>query len=162
MAEILSFKDGWKRRIDKVSETIEKQSENVDLKDPDGAEKMEAFAKASAAIAEDARYYAEMQDNEEKNAIERERNKIDYARDKQNAKSDMWKIIVSALGIIVGPLLAFLFDRYKENKRDERFKIASKFEENDAYIKTSQRKAVDEGLRDTTDSKGNRYLQFFK
>ena len=175
MAEVYDFKTGWKRRIEKTSKIVEDSCEKVDLNAPGGTEKMKALAELAKNVSVDAKNYAEMEDNEAKSKLESERNSIDLAkvgteaaktevereRNKWTAKVDILKVVVSVLGIVFGPLLAFFIDRYKERKRDERFKIANKFEDEDAYIKSSQRKAVDEGLRDTTDKPG-RWGTFFK
>lgn len=175
MAEVYDFREGWKRRIDKTSKVVEDACDKVDLAAPGGSEKMKALAEMVKNVSVDTKNFAEMEDNEAKNTLESERNSIDLAKvgteatkteverekNKWLAKVDILKVIVSVLGVMFGPLLAFFIDRYKERKRDERFKIANKFEDEDAYIKSSQRKAVDEGLRDTTDKPG-RWGTFFK
>lgn len=186
MAEIYDFERGWQSRIEKASKVVEQACERGDATDL-----MDDIAKMLKEVASDSRYYAEMRDNQVKNALESEKNAIEIERNEstakleaerneierskndlvqaqsaQQAKSDKWKIVVSLIGTVAGPVLSVLFNKWKEDKRHERFMISSDAENNHghSYITKTDRAVVDEALKDDSNvdtGKGFKF-PFFK
>ena len=166
MAEIKNFSDGWKRRIDKLSSLVETAAERGDAVDI-----LEDIAKLEKEVASDSRYYAEMCDNEVKNALESERNTIEFEKNeteqtkiKEQTKTSKWQIAVSLVVGLFAPVLSVIFERWKENKRHERFlKSADAEDQGHSYITKTDRAIIDEGLKDTsTGTKSGFRFPFFK
>lgn len=185
MSDILQFKTGWKRRIEKEAAVIEAACERGDATDL-----MEDIARMEKEVATSCKYYCEVLDNEVKNSLESEKNHIELERNEANAKleaehneierqkneviqnqtavqakSDKWKIILGFIGAMAAPIMSILFDRWKENKRHERFMLSADAENNHghAYLSKTDRAMVDEGLKDTTGQQKSGFrFPFFK
>lgn len=120
----------------------------LDPKDPDYFEDLETLTKLQKEVATDFKNYAEACDRTWKNEIEVSKNEIEAQRNRDDKKSDLFRNIVAAVGSVAG-IGGLIFNFWSENRRNKRFEIANKFEEEDAYRKTSDRKAVDEGLKES-------------
>lgn len=121
---------------------------NLDPNDEHYFEDLETLTKLQKEVAADFKNYAEACDRTWKNEIEVAKNEIEVQRNRDEKHSNLFRNIVAAVGGLAG-LGGLIFNFWSESRRNERFKIANKFEEEDAYRKTSDRKAVDEGLKES-------------
>lgn len=134
MADILDFKDGWKRRIDKASKVLEDACENVKPDDAEAPKKLVFLAKMYKEVATDSANYANAE--------------IENEKTEKTVKVEKWKVVAGLLGAVFAPVIGFAIELIKERKRNKRFYVASGFEDEDAYIKHSHQRAVDEALKE--------------
>jgi len=128
---------------------------SLDPNDENYFEDLETLTKLQKEVAADFKNYAEACDRSWKNEIEVTRNEIESQRNRDEKQSNLFRNIVAAVGGLAG-IGGLIFNFWSESRRNKRFEIANKFEEEDAYRKTSDRKAVDDGLKE------NHFKPFWK
>lgn len=133
----------FNERILAAQEALLKAYKNLDPSDPKFTEKMKAIAAMHQQINEDI---------ENSVTIEVEHMKADseskqIAVEKEKVKYGFLGDIGKNLGTVVAAGLGFAGIIYSEKRLDRRFDKASKFEENDAYLTTTAKETVREGLR---------------
>jgi len=170
------YLNGWRKEIDTQSKVVEKAISGINMNAADAASKVDAVSKLVKEVASNRRYYAEAVDAEAKNSLEDERNdierakvetdnarnEIEFERNEKEAKTAKWKLALMAVCAFIPAILTFIFDIFKEKKRDKRFYVASGFEDENAYLKRSQTKAVDDALKDNTEKHSNTNWNAFR
>lgn len=160
--------DAWKRHLDSQEAYLASARANLKASDPKYQATLMALAKEEKELAASYRAYnecllqADKLDNEAYSiSVEKEAQaaKADNEADKiateeriEQAKLSQEKkalkirtiIDIGALLVSIASLVHAFMDLVG---RDRRFKIASKYEEEDAYLKLSDKEAVQDGLR---------------
>jgi hypothetical protein len=127
---------------------------------------IEAYASLDPS---DPQYYTKLKDiatvhqqlmEDTKTCVNRD---IEYQKTQAESKSNFWHNVIagaSAVGMFVVGFGGLIVDAKTEKGINERFKIASKYEENDAYLGVSSKTAAQDGLSQRP--KRSRGFTFFK
>lgn len=125
----------FEKRMSESNDTLSKAFESLDVKSEDYTKRLQASADLYKQIVEDEK-------NENNYRIEQE--KIMAQRD--HDRTDRWASIISH--IVSGlQIAATIFGVvYTERNLNARFDRSSKFEESDAYLSTTDKETVRDGL----------------
>jgi len=146
---VVQFRDEYEKRLYEANQKILECYAMLDPSDDDYTEKMEALAKLQKEIAVDYKAYGDLDIEEAQNKLEEEK----LVHEKKSSKIGH---ILQGAGLALSGC-TFIFGQVM---KDKHFKRASKFEEENAYLKTSDKKAVDDALRDDQPTKN--FFQFWK
>lgn len=131
---VISFEEGYERRIARGNAKLEEMYDALDPMSQTYLEDVQAAASLHAEVAKDSKNYGDLKEEAKKNEQEKE---SAFIGNIIKAAS----VGVSLLGVIVAA--------WSEKNRDLRFKILGKFEDENAVLKMTDRKIVEEGLRDS-------------
>lgn len=154
--------ENYTKRIVKANTALLKAYDSLDFKDPDWDQKVERLSKLHKEIAQDINNANEALLEEEKLRIEEEKNKVDAenkltemsleedrirldeARDEQTAKDNRIRNVLEGLKIATAISVSAISGAVGVWK----FKQSTKKEEDGAYLTTTDKETVREGLRD--------------
>ena len=131
------FETEYQRRLFEANQKVLECYELLDPNDEHYHEDLEALAKISKELAADFKAYGDLKNEEVTHYLEKE-------RQVEEKKSGRIGHILQGIGLALSGLTFFASTFMK----DKHFKMASKYEEENAYLKSSDRRAVDDALKD--------------
>lgn len=137
MADVIKFKDAFQSRLLKGNKAMLDAYESLDPESETYYEDLEAVSKMQKEIANDYRNYGALEMAEDRNALERERTKVEK-------RNGIVRNIISVFGIGV-TLLTFIVG---ERNRKENIKRISAFEDEHAYLKLSDRTMAQDAVKE--------------
>ena len=146
---VVQFKDAYEERLFKSNQKVLECYELLDPEAEDYVEKLEALAKIQKEIAADFKAYGEIEVEEANEKLEKE--KLDHEK-----KSNKISQALQAAGL----LLSGVTFAVSQGMRHKHFKIANKYEQDNAYLTTSDKHAVNDALKEEQPSKAP--WQFWK
>lgn len=136
MADVLDFKEIYKRRLEKESQVLEG---GLDALNPAAASYLKdsiAVSKIAKEAATDFKNYGDLLVEEQRNALEKERVKAEKT-------SNIIKIALG-LGTIVTNIVLFFVSEHNDK---ENTKMLSGFEDEHAFLKLTDKTAVQDIVR---------------
>jgi len=130
-------KNEWAERLIKSSEALDKAYDSLDVNEEDYYDNLKTVSAFHERVATDFNNYVTINNEKEKLAVEEKKGD-------DEKKISIIGHVLSAISIVAG-VVTFLAD---EKGRDRRFDMAHTFEETNAYLKSSDKLAVREGLEE--------------
>ena len=168
MEKKIFINDQYANRLAKANAALLKAYDSLDFSDPDWDQKVERLSKLHKEVAQDTNNVNEAWLEEERLRIEEERAKtdaenkltemsleedrirLDEARDEVNAQNERVHHILDALKIAAAVSTAAISGAVGVWK----FQQSTRKEEDGAYLTTTDKETVREGLRDQTNKNG--------
>lgn len=155
MEENVKFNDDYQERMAKANEALLMAYDKLDPSDPHFYENLKVVAGLQEKINADFKNYADIKAEHVNQGFERERLDQEAERDKTEKKGNAWKT-----GISIASLLAtvgmFAFGEFGRNKRINK---VTAYEDEHAILKSSEKIAVQDCLRDDNNNKKGGLLQ---
>lgn len=150
MEENVRFNDDYQERMAKANEALLIAYDKLDPNDPHFYENLKVVTGLQEKISSDFKEYAAIKAEHVNQGFERERLDQEAERDKTEKKSNAWKtgISIASLAATVG---MFIFGEFGRNKRINK---VTEFEDDHAILKSSEKIAVQDCLRDDNSKKG--------
>lgn len=134
---IIDFGDAYQSRLIKANQAMMDAYASLDPTDEDYFEKISQVSDMAKEVNTDFKNYADI--------------KIEEASLQQEKKTNLFRNIISAGGIIV-TLVTFLVGEHGRNARIDK---VAKFEDENAVLKMSERTAVQDCIRDDNGKRPN-------
>ena len=148
--ENVKFSDDYQERMAKANEALLMAYDMLDPNDPNFYENLKVVTGLQGKISEDFKNYADVNANTVNAAFERERLDQEAERAKTEKSGNRWRTGISIAGLIL-TAGTFLLGEHNRNKRID--KVTS-FEEDHAILKSSEKIAVADCLREDNNKKG--------
>lgn len=146
MAEIIDFKDEWKRRLQFGSQKAREALSELDPNSETYFNDCESVAKLVKEVNDDYKNFGEFESSTVQNSLEKEKN--------EDEKKNNWIRSAISVGTAVLYFVMFAIGEHSRNVRVD--KVVS-FEDDHAILKSAEKIAVSDALREDKKS----FLPFF-
>lgn len=137
------FNEAFQERIKLGTERLKEAFSNLDPNSDTYFRDLNSVVNLEKEVTNDAKAYSDFMANNDRYDLEDRRNRIEEERNKNEKMGNWLKFGIGAAGIATTLLTFFAGERYQNQRIDK----VSRFEDNDAILKSSDRIVVQDGLR---------------